>query len=805
MSADKELFTMEGFQRLRFMTQDRMNRAINSSTSILESAKRSYQQAPKSYRLLDLIPGAVEAPKRDNSTTEELTVVISKKYSSRVNEKLDSKKKELEIKRGINGMIKDWNIIEGNAGGEASSGDSTFKDFVTEAKAAEFVIKFLDRMQSKKYAMNYENVSMHVKGETQLDKQLSAYPLFVSTISHASMNLSNTRRDGTPVYDMAGGVVDSGLGTNIGNFKNNKHIFDRSPLVQLSQQLKKDTFHERAPSWSSKLLPSIGTKLDYQTMDEEKALGVYDRDKINKDSIMYRQLRLLPSAGRMGKRYENIDGSGTLTLAKDDSSVHDDTPSNSKNKKSSGNPNSTLQIITDLNKIPIKFPWILEELPITQSFKNQFLLFNESSTSNKNESKEDNVKKTFFQKAKGLSNSTLRQENVIKAIVSNRGIAMVRNITNLPADSNLEAYFDELDDNGENDDRYLWEDDLEKKNCQTSEVGVQKYLEETSFDAVQNKEKDLDSLMNDLEIHHQQVMSEIHENNQSKPGNLNHAQSGPTNFMFENDSKDIKELHSVDSIQVSASSGNIKEGEPNIWQLQGMSSYSGPEVRIEYDLSELYDSERNLYRGEGIEKTWKSYYDSLKSYKEAVQKKKEYMDKIHYNLSPSKKSLNGSQSRKSKIPKSFLPMHERLQQEDDPQEEYYSFVQGQRMIKESITKFPIQSHKSGNNATIEGKIHLIGPNSRGHIRGLAAVRGGRRIRQRLMGDRSRYEHELRSAKEDLGFLEYNEKDREKFLSHIRYNNQKVEAMVEMEDKLQTKVRIASRGRFKKLSNRSSGF
>ncbi|EAK88633.1 hypothetical protein [Cryptosporidium parvum Iowa II] len=799
MSADKELFTLEGFQKMKLATQNRINKAINSSTNILESVKSSFHKAPKSYKLLELVPGAIEAPKRERVTTEDLTIVISEKYSSRVNSKQNNKKKDLKIKRGINGMIKDWNIIEGNANTEINNGDSGFKDFVTEAKAAEFVIKFLDRMQSKKYAMNYDNVSMHVKGETQLDRQLSAYPLFVSTISHASMGLSNTRRDGS-LYDIVGGV-DPGLGTLIGNFKNNKQIFDRSPLVQLSQELERDTLLEKAPSWSSKLLPSIGTKLDYQTFDEEKALGVYSKDKINKESIMFRQFRQNPSAGRMGKRFTSLEGSNTLILQKDDVSNFDDTPNNSKNKKSQGNLNSSLQILTDLNKIPTRFPWILEELPIAQSFKNQFLLFNENSSLNKSESKEENVKKTFYQKAKGLSNSTLRQENIVKAIVSNRGIAMVRNITNVPADSNLEAYFDELDDNSDNDERYLWEDDRERKNQQTKEIGVQKYMEETSFDTdFQNNEPDLESLMKDLEIHYNQIKSERNENNSPKQGN--NCQS-PQNFQFssslENDSKDFKDLHHPENIQKSSGSvNNIKDNELNIMLLQGMNPYSGPEIKIEYDLSELYNSERNLYRGEGIEKTWKSYYDSLKNYQDAVNQKKEYMEMIHYNMSPSRKILNGSQSRKSKIPKSFLPIHESLQQEDDPQEEYYSFVQGQRMIKESINQFPIQSHTSAYKTVGEDNIHLVGPKSRGYIRGLAAVRGGRRIKQRLIGDRSNYENQLRSRKEDLGFLKYTEKDREEFLEHVRYNNKKIQEMYEMEDKFNTKVRIASRGRFKKI-------
>lgn len=804
---------MEGFQRLKLITHDRMNRAINSSTSILEAAKKSFQKAPKSYKLLDLVPGAIEAPKRDNFTTENLTIVISNKYSSRVNTKLKSRKKDLEIKRGINGMIKDWNIIEGSVGGDKNEGgggagsgdlavgDSAFKDFVTEAKAAEFVIKFLDRMQSKKYAMNYENVSMHVKGETQLDRQLSAYPLFVSTISHASMGLSNTKRDGTSIYDIVGGV-DSGFGTNIGNFKN-KQVFDRSPLVQLSQELEKDTFLERASSWSSKILPSIGTKLDYQTFEEEKALGVYAKDRANSESILYRQLRLMPSAGRMGKRYANLDSSSTFILQKDDSSsVHDDTPNNSKSKKPQGNPNSTLQIVTDLNRIPLKFPWILEELPVAQSFKNQFLLFNENSTSSKSESKEDSVKKTFFQKAKGLYTSTLRQENVVKAIVSNRGIAMVRNITNLPADSNLEAYFDELDDNSDNDNRYMWEDDHERKSHQTREIGVQKYFEETSFDMdFQSKEQDFESLMKDLELHYSRISAERSEESQSKQrGSLSPAQNGQVaSSILDADSKDYKDFYSSESGQKpSGSTSGIKENDLSMVLLQGKSPYSGPEVRIEYDLSELYSPERNLYRGEGIEKTWRSYYDSLKSYKEAVSRKKEYMERIHYNLSPSRKNLNGSQSRKSKIPTSFLPVHERLQQEDDPQEEYYSFIQGQRMIKESMNRFPIQSHTTRSKTVGEDNIRLVGSNSRGYIRGLAAVRGGRRIQQRLMSDRSRYENELRSQKEDLSFLMYKEKDRERFLEHVRSNNKKVEEMYEMEEKLKTRVRIASRGRFRKI-------
>ncbi|KAH8583054.1 uncharacterized protein ELE39_003085 [Cryptosporidium sp. chipmunk genotype I] len=800
MSADKELFTLEGFQRMKFATQSRINRAINSSTSILESAKSSFQKAPKSYKLLELVPGAIEAPKRDGITTEDLTVVISKKYSSRVNSKVNNKKKDLKIKRGINGMIKDWNIIEGNATNEEiNNGDSGFKDFVTEAKAAEFVVKFLDRMQSKKYAMNYESVSMHVKGETQLDRQLSAYPLFVSTISHASMGLSSTRRDGS-LYDIVGSGVDTSLGTLIGNFKNNKQIFDRSPLVQLSQELERDTLLEKAPSWSSKLLPSIGTKLDFQTFDEEKALGVYSKDKINKESIIFRQFKQNPSAGRMGKRFANSEGSNTLILQKDDSSVHDDTPNNSK-KKSQGNLNSSLQIVTDLNKIPIKFPWILEELPISQSFKNQFLLFNESSSSNKSESREENVKKTFFQKAKGLSNSTLRQENVIKAIVSNRGIAMVRNISNVPADSNLEAYFDELDDNSDNDDRFLWEDDRERKSHQTQEIGVQKYMEETSFDLdFQNKEQDLDSLMKDLEIHYNQIKNERNEENLPKQGNnCQSTQNYQISSFIDSDSKDFIDLNNPENLQKSTGSANsIKENELNIMLLQGMNSYSNPEIKIEYDLSELYNPERNLYRGEGIEKTWKSYYDSLKNYQDAMNQKKEYMERIHYNISPSRKILNGSQSRKSKIPKSFLPIHESLQQEDDPQEEYYSFIQGQRMIKESMNQFPIQSHISSYKTIGEENIHLVGPKSRGYIRGLAAVRGGRRIKQRLMADRSNYENQLRSRKEDLSFLEYSERDREEFLEHVRYNNKKIQEMYEMEEKLNTKVRIASRGRFKKI-------
>ncbi|OII71400.1 uncharacterized protein cubi_00778 [Cryptosporidium ubiquitum] len=801
MSAEKELFTLEEFQRMKLVTRSRVNKAINSSTSILESARSSCQKAPKSYKMLNLVPGAIEAPKRDGKSVEEFAVIISKKYSSRVNDKAKNKKKDLKIKRGINGMIKDWNIIEGSETGEMNIGDSTFKDFVTEAKAAEFVIKFLDRMQSKKYEMNYDNVSMHVKGETQLDRQLSAYPLFVSTISHVSMGFSTTRRDGTSLYDIVGAGVDSNLSSLVGNFKSNKHIFDRSPLVQLSQELEKDSLLEKAPSWSSKLLPSIGTKLDYQTFDEEKALGVYSKDKINKESIIFRQFTQLPSAGRMGKRYTNLEALNTLALQKDESSVHDDTTTDSKSKKSQGNVNSSLQIVTDLNKIPIKFPWILEELPIAQSFKNQFLLFSENSSSNKNESKEDNVKKTFFQKAKGLSTSTLRQENVIKAIVSNRGIAMVRNITNVPADSKLEAYFDELDDNSDNDDRYLWENDRERKNHETKEIGVQKYLEETSFDMdFQNKEQDLESLMKDLEIHYNQIKNERNEENTLKQGNvIQPPQSGQISSFAYHESTDYLDFHNIETLQKTSDMTNItKDNELSKMLLQGMNSYTGPELKIEYDLSELYNPERNLYRGEGIEKTWKSYYDSLKNYQESINKKKEYMDRIHYNISPSRKILNGSQSRKSKIPKSFLPIHERLQQEDDPQEEYYSFVQGQRMIKESMNQFPIQSHTSGNKTIGENNIHLITSKSRGHIRGLAAVRGGRRIQQRLMSDRSKYENELRSRKEDLGFLEYKEKDRQEFLEHVRYNNKKIQEVYRMEDKLKTKARIASRGRFKKI-------
>ncbi|KAF7457097.1 hypothetical protein HWI79_2333 [Cryptosporidium felis] len=797
--SDNDLFTLEGFNRLRAFSLDRMNKAINSSKTILESARSSFRNIPKSYKLLELVPGAVEAPKRDEHAIDDLTMAISEKYSSRVKSKLKNKKKDLEIKKGINGMIKDWNIVEGGGNGEADLGDSQFKDFVTEAKAAEFVIKFLDRMQSKKYAMNYDNVSLHVKGETQLDRQLSAYPLFVSTISHASMGLSGSRRDGSSPYEIVGNGGETALASAIGNFKKNKQIFDRSPLVQLSLELERDNLLEKAPSWSSKFLPSIGTKLDYQTFPEEKALGVFSKDQVSRDAIIYRQMRLAPSAGIRGRRFSSTEHPTAPTPTKDTASLHGgDTPSSSQEKKLPGNPNSTLQIATDLNKVPLSFPWILEELPINQSFKNQFLLFNESSTTNKNESKEESVKKTFYQKAKGLSASTLHPENVVKAIVSNRGVAMVRNITNIPADSNLEAYFDELDDNCDNDNRFLWEDDPGRKNQETKEIGVQKYMEETSYDsAFDKKSEDLESLMKNLEAHYSQLKSENSQNchqQQVFGGTQSQAQILSN---LEADSKEYRELHTSEHSRKQLNALAANDGESNKL-LADLNSFADPEVKIEYDLSELYSSERELYRGEGREKTWRTYFESLRDYQKAVDAKKSHLEGIHYNMSPSKKNLNGSQSRKSKVPKSFLPIHESLQQEDDPQEEYYHFVQGQRMIKESLNKFPIQSHASSNKTIGESGIPLVGLSSKGYIRGLEAVRGGRRIHQRLMNDRSRFERELRARKEDLSFLEYSDRDRAKFLHGVRLNNESITKMVEMEDKMNTKVRVASRGRLKRV-------
>ncbi|KAH7648766.1 hypothetical protein FG379_002236 [Cryptosporidium bovis] len=870
MSDSSEPYNIEKFNKLRGSSITRINNAINSSRSILESARKCSNNTPNSYKILSVIPGAVEAPKRDLHVTDDLCVAISKKYSSKLESILDEKEKknkEIEIKSGINGMIEDWNILESgnnNAGMNGSNNvnennkslDSTqFKDFVTEAKAAEFVIRFLDRMQSKKFEMNYENVSLHVKGETQLEKQLSAYPSFVSAISHASSGLSVIKRD--LLYDQIGNrggsdsIIDgSSSSTVIGNYRN-KQIFDRNPLLQLSLELERDITKERAQAWTSKYFPSIGTKLNYETMDEEKALGIYEKDKHNKDAILFRQFKLQPSAGIKGIRYSNnLTGETVTTLGinsiKDDISVSDDCSSTNNLRSKRNQTVNGLQLAFDVNKIPLKFPWLLEQLPTSQLFKSQVLLLNENLSANNDNAKEEKVKKSFYQKAKSLAtSSSYRQDNVIKAIVNNRGVAMVRNISMVPADSNLEAYFDELDDNSDNDDRYLWDDDYERRNCKTKEEGVQKYMEETSYDIRKsNDESDIDELMNELELKYRDLTNKRDQNangrtNTSGVNNGTYIQgySQTRGYMDSSDTRDYRDVQTltmgsgsnISKVQNSlpGSFGQSMSNEREILDVNTYSSVnnslneynSNPKVRIEYDLSELFDTNNVIYKGEGIEKTWRAYYESLKGFNEAVLKRKKHMEEIHYNINPSLNRLNGSQSRKSRIPKSFLPIHEYIMQEEDPQEEYYKFIQGQRMIKESLNGFPLQDsqylRRTNELLNLKGEEHsseqidnnnrlkIVGKDSKGHVRGLMAVRGGRRIINRLNRSlMSEYEKRLRSRIEDVGFLEYNEEDRIRFLNNVRtVNVNKITKLKEMENKLGTKARISCRGRIKRMNGK----
>ncbi|KAH8741340.1 hypothetical protein FG386_003060 [Cryptosporidium ryanae] len=852
MSGKSEMFNIERFNKLRSSTVVRINSAINSSRSILESARKCSKNTPNSYKILSVIPGAIEAPKRDVHVTDDLCVAISKKYSSKLQSILNEngrKSGELDIKSGINGMIEDWNILEnGNSSEDPNANTGTslestpFKDFVTEAKAAEFVIRFLDRMQSKKFEMNYENVSLHVKGETQLEKQLSAYPSFVSAISHASTELCGIKRE--VLYDQAvnrGGsdsLVDgAGCGPLVWNYRNNKQIFDRNPLLQLSLELEKDVTKERAQSWTSKYLPSMGTKFDYETMGEEKALGVYEKDKYNKDAILFRQFRLQPSAGIKGTRYGNDlteETASTLAVsyAKDDVSVSDDGFAGSNTRSKKNQTASGLQLAFDANKIPLKFPWLLEQLPTSQLFKSQVLLLNENLSTNIDSSNEDKLKKSFYQKAKSLaSSSSYRQENVIKAIVSNRGVAMVRNISQVPADSNLEAYFDELDDNSENDERYLWDDDFERKNHKTKEEGVQKYMEETSYDLQKKRDEgDIDELMNELELKHRDLLERTES---TKGGKTSvgcsgsaayfHGHSQTHGYADKTDTKDYRDIQSLAA--GSGSSSRVRALPAGEKETAGSGPSSGPpkeydsrpETRVEYDLSELLDSSKTIYKGEGIGKTWRTYYNSLKSHNEALLKRKKYMDEIHYNVDPALSRLNGSQSRKSRIPKSFLPIHEYIMQESDPQEEYYKFIQGQRMVKESLNGFPLQQSQylSRTNELLNSRdesgpadayqqnpehgMKIVGKNSRGHIRGLMAVRGGRRILGRLNHESmSAHEKKLRSGVEDLGFLKFNENDRIKFINSVRSMNAgKITKLKEMENKLGTKARVSCRGRIRR--------
>ena len=135
------------------------------------------------------------------------------------------------------------------------------------------------------------------------------------------------------------------------------------------------------------------------------------------------------------------------------------------------------------------------------------------------------------------------------------------------------------------------------------------------------------------------------------------------------------------------------------------------------------------------------------------------------------------------------------------------------MIKESLNGFPLQEsnylkrtselfnlNSNEDECSFDElsrtNCKLVGSNSKGYIRGLIAVRGGRRIRARLNSSIvSEHEKELRSRIEDIGFLKYNDKERVKFINSVRnINENKITKMYEMRNKLGVKTRISCRGR-----------
>ncbi|EEA08462.1 uncharacterized protein CMU_002920 [Cryptosporidium muris RN66] len=804
--------SLRSFEVLKRGVATRINKAVNSSRSILEGAVKCTSNLPKSYRILSLMPGAVEAPIRESKYQDDVWISISRKYTKEG----ENKNKELfNMKSEEDKLADDDKYSDSPLGDNA---DDYFKDFVTEAKAAEFVAKFLDRMQSKKFSMNYENLSTHVHGETQLDRQLAAYPLFVATIANATTEVADIKKDPS-LYNTLGG-------SSIEDFHQNKQIFDRNPLVQLMQELDTDSIYESAPSWKSKILPSMGTKLEYPIPSEEKCLGIYGEDYNTSESIIYRQLKLLPSAGNMGVRFSGTHENTHMGYgAADNLSITDDSTSGVSYNLNKSNP-SVVPTIKRKSKnscavpstagnnskyssqsIPLKFPWLLRKLPVTQQIKLKSLNSSDDPSILMDSLKSDNVKKSFYQKLREINaESNARKETVIKVITSIRGIAMVKNIAMVPPEGSVASYFEEMEENSSDDDSGTWDFNRRSKSSDCKDVAVQKFMEESVDDIEEAIGDKVDQMMKTLEDKHQELL-ETAQKSQGSPISFmevenssknNHIEIFPTKSMETSSINTFGSATTVhtDELRNSSSMGENKLSLLNSNRNSGLLEKS---VIIDYDLSEIFEQKNKLYKGEGIEKTWRSYNEALQKSQNAEKERKDKLESIFKNLY--KTALTGPQRRYSRIPKALLPIHEDLQQFDDPQEEYLHFIQGQRMIAESNIRFPILSNSKVNKRfQLMREKNLINNNSTGPMRGLGAIRGGRKIYQRFYNqERSETEKKLRSQNVDASYLDYNEDDRTEFIKHIKNLNKKVRYIKSKEEDLNIGVRIALRG--KKIYNR----
>ncbi|OII75925.1 hypothetical protein cand_002560 [Cryptosporidium andersoni] len=798
--------SLRNFEVLKQGVAARINKAVNSSRSILEGAVKCTSNLPKSYRILSLIPGAVEAPIRESKYQDDVWISISRKYTKEGG----SKDKDLfNMESEEDKLVDDDKYSDSPLGDNA---DDYFKDFVTEAKAAEFVAKFLDRMQSKKFSMNYENLSTHVYGQTQLDRQLAAYPLFVATIANATTEVADIKKDSS-LYSTLGG-------SSMGDYHQNKQIFDRNPLVQLMQELDTDSIYESAPSWKSKILPSMGTKLEYPIPSEEKCLGIYGEDYNTSESIIYRQLKLLPSAGNMGVRFSDTHENAHMGYgAADDLSITDDSTSGvsynlnrsnpsvvptikRKSKNSCAAPSTAVNNSKYLNQsIPIKFPWLLRKLPVIQQIKLKSLNSSDDPSISMDPLQSDNSKKSFHQKLREMNaESNARKESVIKVITSIRGIAMVKNIAMVPPEGSVASYFEEMEENSPDDESGTWDFDRRSRNNDCKDAAVQKFMEE-SADEIEGAIGDkFDQMMKALENKHQELLETAHKSQGSSISSMEVENSSKNNHteIFPTKSMETSNINTFGSTTIHTeelrNSSNVGENKLDLLNSNRNSGLLEKSVIIDYDLSEIFEQKNKLYKGEGIKKTWRSYNEALQKSKNAEKERKDKLESICKNLY--KTALTGPQRRYSHIPRTLLPIHEDLQQFDDPQEEYLHFIQAQRMIAESNIRFPILSNSKVNKRfQLMREKNLIDNNSTGPMRGLGAIRGGRKIYQRFYNqERSETEKKLRSQKVNASYLDYNEDDRAEFIRYIKNLNKKVRYIKSKEEDLNVGVRIALRGR-----------
>ncbi|KAL7067292.1 hypothetical protein ACR3K2_22760 [Cryptosporidium serpentis] len=799
--------SLRDFEVLKQGVAARINKAVNSSRSILEGAIECTSNLPKSYRILGLMPGGIEAPIRESKYQDDVWISISRKYAK---DGINKDKGLFNMRNEENKLTDDDKYLDSPLGDNA---DDYFKDFVTEAKAAEFVAKFLDRMQSKKFSMNYENLSTHVHGETQLDRQLAAYPLFVATIANTTTEVADIKKDPS-IYSTLGGSL-------IRNFHQNKQIFDKNPLVQLMQELDIDSIYENVPSWKSKILPSMGTKLEYPIPNEEKCLGIYGEDYNTSESIIYRQLKLLPSAGNMGVRFSGIHENAHMGYgAADDLSITDDSASGLSYNLNRSNP-SVVPAIRRKSKnscaapstagnyskysnhsIPLKFPWLLRKLPVVQQIKLKFLNSSDDPSISMDPLKNDNSKKSFYQKLREMSvESNARKESVIKVITSIRGIAMVKNIAMVPPEGSVASYFEEMEENSSDDDLGAWDFDRKSKISDCKDAAVQKFMEESVDDIEEAIGDKFDQMMKTLENKHQELL-ETAQKSQSSFTSLMEVENSLKNNhteIFLSKSMETSSINTsgsgttihAEELRNSSSIGENKLALLNSNRNSGLLEKS---VIIDYDLSEIFKEKNKLYKSEGIEKTWRSYNEALQKSQNAEKERRGKLESTCKNLY--KTALTGSQRRYSRIPKIFLPIHEDLQQFDNPQEEYLHFIQGQRMIAESNIRFPTLSNSEVNKKfQLMKEKNLIDNNSTGPMRGLGAIRGGRKLYQRFYNqERSETEKKLRSQKVDMSYLDYNEDDKAEFLKNIKNLNKKIKYIKGKEEDLNVGVRIALRGR-----------